>query len=268
MATTRQRDNTVSKAVGTGVGVAGGAAAGAGIGTAILPGVGTAIGAGIGAIAGGLTGNVVAEAIDPSEEEVYWEGEYKNRPYYQQNVTYDQYRPAYRYGVEAANKHRAPFTEVEKRLNRNWPKSRGESSLTWSKAKGAIADAYERTLRLHEERLNVKKETVEAGQVGIRKETVTEHRRMDVPVEREEVVITRKPVSGPARAGGLNPDRSEQEIRVPVKEERVNVTKETVPVEEVSIGRRKVHDVRKVDEPVKKERLATDQSGDARIRRE
>jgi uncharacterized protein (TIGR02271 family) len=268
MATTRKKnDNTVTKAVGTGVGVVGGAAAGAGIGSAVAPGVGTAIGAAVGALAGGLTGNVAAEAIDPSEEETYWHEEYRNRPYYKEGTSFEEYSPAYRYGVEAANKYRAPYTEVEKRLNRNWPKSRGESHLTWSKAKDAIADAYERTLRLHEERLKMQKESVKTGEVAVRTEVVTEHQRLDVPVEREEVVIKRRPVNGAARPGGLNAREREAEIRIPVKEERVKVTKETVPVEEVSIGRRKVQGTQKVDETVKKERLATDQSGSPRVRR-
>jgi uncharacterized protein (TIGR02271 family) len=272
MATTRKikHDNTVSKAVGTGVGIAGGAAAGAGIGS-VVPGVGTAIGAGVGAVvgavAGGVTGNLVAEAIDPSEEEVYWKEEYKNRPYYEEGTSFKEYSPAYRFGVEAANKYRAPYTEVEKRLNRNWPKSRGESSLTWSKARDAVADAYERTLRLHEERLKVQKESVKAGEVAVRTEVVTEHQRVDVPVEREEVVIKRRPVNGPARPGGLRATEREAEIRIPVKEQRVKVTKETVPVEEVSIGRRKVQGTEKVNETVKKERLATNESGSPRVRR-
>lgn len=270
MATTKKttNDNTVSKTVGTGVGIAGGAAAGAGVGSAIALGPGTAIGAVVGAIAGGLTGNAIAEAVDPSEEEVYWEGEHRNRPYYKEGTSYNEYRPAYRFGVEAANTHRdKQFTEVEKRLNRAWPKTRGESHLTWSKARGAIQDAYERTLRLHEERLKVDKQEVQTGSVGVRKETVTEHQRIDVPVEREEVVITRRPVNGPARKGSLNPDRNEAEIRIPVKEQKVRVTKETVPVEEVSVGRRKVKEVHKVDETVRKERVATDQQGEAKVRR-
>src|SRR6188508_1869721 len=64
-----------SHPVGTGVGAAGGGAAGAAIGSVGGP-VGTAVGAVIGAVAGGLAGKGVAEAIDPTAENAYWEKNY------------------------------------------------------------------------------------------------------------------------------------------------------------------------------------------------
>jgi len=152
---------------------------------------------------------------------------------------------------------------VESRLSRNWPKSRGESSMTWSKAKGPVQDAYDRTLKLYEERLKVDKE-VDTGEVDVRKETVTERQTVDVPVEREEVVIKRRPAHGGAHKEAV--DGQEEEIRIPVKEERVRVTKEAVPTEEVSVERRKVREVKHVDEPVRKEKIRTTEKGRAKVR--
>ena len=85
--------------VGTGVGAAlGGAAAGAVAGTVVGP-VGTVVGAAVGAIVGGLAGKGVAEAIDPTRELVYWRENYGTRPYADKATAFDQYEPAYGYGV-------------------------------------------------------------------------------------------------------------------------------------------------------------------------
>src|SRR5438270_13023208 len=87
--------------VGTGIGaVAGGAAAGAAGGAMAGP-VGAAVGAVVGGVAGGLAGKGVAESIDPSAEDAYWRENYASRPYHDQTTSYDEYRPAYRYGWEA-----------------------------------------------------------------------------------------------------------------------------------------------------------------------
>src|SRR5918912_1086497 len=77
--------------VGTGVGAAaGGLAAGAAAGTVAGP-VGTLVGAAIGAVAGGLAGKGVAEMIDPTAEDAYWQDNYRSRPYYAADYSYDDY---------------------------------------------------------------------------------------------------------------------------------------------------------------------------------
>ncbi len=131
--------------IGTGVGAAlGGAAAGAATGTIAGP-VGTVIGAAIGAIAGGLAGKGVAEAIDPTIEDAYWRDNYTKRPYVGTGATYDDYGPAYRYGVNAysTNPDRS-FDIAEADLSRGWKEARGKSSLDWDRAKDATRDAWHR----------------------------------------------------------------------------------------------------------------------------
>jgi uncharacterized protein (TIGR02271 family) len=261
----KKKGNTTSKIVGAGVGGVGGAAAGAAVGTAVAPGVGTAVGAVVGALAGGAGGTAVAAYVDPAEEEKYWEENYSSRPYYNEDVKFDEYRPAYRYGVEAASRYPGKsFDEIDKRLGRNWPHYRGEeSSLGWSKAREAAQDAHERTIKLHEERLNVAKEPVTTGEVNVRKEVVHERKKIDVPVEREEVVVTRRKVNGPASKSDIQPKA--EEIRIPVKEEKVKVSKDAVVTEEVDVGRRKVRGVEHVDDTVRKEQLHVDKKGNAKV---
>ncbi|WKD58219.1 Stress response protein YsnF [Corynebacterium capitovis DSM 44611] len=108
-----------------------------------------------------------------------------------------------------------------------------------------------------EEQLNVDKERVEAGQVRLRKYVVTENQTVEVPVEREEVRVTREPISGAERAnydGRLGDD----EAAITLHEERVNVSKESVPVEKVSLDKETIRDTEHVSEDLRKERIETE----------
>ena len=118
----------------------------------------------------------------------------------------------------------------------------------------------EETLRLHEERLNVNKERVQTGEVYVEKEVVEEEQVIDVPVEREEVFVERRPVTdGDRTTDGLSAfgDRAFEEdsetIRVPVTEERVEVTKKPVVTEEIVVSKRKVEDTETVRDTVRRE---------------
>jgi uncharacterized protein (TIGR02271 family) len=250
-----------SHPVGVGVGTAGGASAGAAIGAVAGP-IGAIAGAVVGGIAGGLAGKGVAEAIDPTVEDAYWSKNYKKREYVAKGEAYDTYRPAYQYGVEASTKYPGKsWDEVETKLARGWNKARGESELAWDRAKLAARDAYDRVIQLREEELHVDKKPVKTGEVKVRKEVVTERKRIDVPVEREEVVIERRPVN---RKGAA--DLKAEEIRIPIKEEQVRVTKETVAKEEVRVGKRKVQGTQRVDGTVRKEQLRVEKDGKANVR--
>jgi len=134
-----------SHPVGTGVGaVAGGVAAGAAAGSVAGP-VGTVVGAAVGAVAGGLAGKAIAEQVDPSAEDDYWRNNYASRPYVDSGSSYDDYGPAYSYGVNSytSNPGRS-FDDVEPTLSRDWDRARGSSSLGWERAKHATRDAWNR----------------------------------------------------------------------------------------------------------------------------
>jgi hypothetical protein len=132
--------------VGTGVGAAaGGIAAGALAGTMAAGPVGTVIGAGIGAVAGGLAGKGIAEAIDPTIEEAYWRKTYSSRPYVTSGASFDDYGPAYRYGVDSYGRSKGrTFEQSEPELMRDWNSAKGTSGLTWDNAKDASRDAWQR----------------------------------------------------------------------------------------------------------------------------
>jgi uncharacterized protein (TIGR02271 family) len=128
-------------------------------------------------------------------------------------------------------------------------------------AEGGFRADDGRVIQLQEEYLRADKETVNAGDVRVRKEVRTEHQKITVPVEREEVVIERRPAHGKA-TGSMKAE----EIRIPVKEERVNVSKQAVVREEVSVGKRKVREDRTVEGDVRKEEVVVESTGKAKVR--
>lgn len=137
-----------SHPVGTGIGTAlGGAAAGAVAGIAAGP-VGAAVGAVVGGVAGGLAGKSVAESIDPTAEEAYWEEHYRERPYYSDDVGFEDYRPAYRQAFDARRRGTVQtFEDAEPQLERDWNQPPRKSRLEWAKAKHAARDAWDRLER-------------------------------------------------------------------------------------------------------------------------
>jgi len=119
-------------------------------------------------------------------------------------------------------------------------------------------------VRLREERLNVDKQPVQTGEARLRKDVVEEQQNIDVPVNREEVVVQRQSY-GEDRPTDL-PVGQDETIRVPVSEEQVNVNKQTVETGEVGVGKRVVQDQQRVSDTVRREEARLETNGDARVR--
>lgn len=120
-----------------------------------------------------------------------------------------------------------------------------------------------RRLQLRAEQLDVTKNRVQSGEVGLHKEVITEQKTIDVPVTHEEVYIERHAVTG--GQADTTPIGEDETIRIPVSEEQVNVTKNTVVTGEVAIGKREVTETQHVQDTVRHEEARIDQTGNARI---
>lgn len=118
-------------------------------------------------------------------------------------------------------------------------------------------------IRLNQERLDIDKREVERGEARVRKTVDTEHVRRAVPVEREELVVERRPITGDTRVDDA--DISEDDIRVPLKGEELVIDKRVVPTEEVVIKKKIVRDEEVVEADLAHERL--DVQDDATRRR-
>ena len=224
----------------------------AGVGALAIPGIGpiiaggvlasTLAGAGIGAAAGGIVGALAGMGV-PDEDARHFE-----RGFQQGGVLVT---------VEAR-------TDVE-RARQALLASGADLGLSKDLSRAGTATTSEGTdrLQLREEQLDVEKERVEAGEVRLRKEVVTEQRSIEVPVTREEVVIERHTAAGDERAEGTIGE--DEEIRIPLMEEEVRVDKTPVVREEVSVRKRQVQDTERVSETVRREEARIESRGDARM---
>ena len=143
-----------SHPIGTGIGAAAGgvaggaagaAAAGAAIGSAAGP-AGTAIGVAAGALIGGLAGKGVAERVNPTEEDAYWQ-QHHNEQWFAKDRSYDDYRDAYRIGYEGYSKYGhegRSFDDYESELRQDFDQRRGTSNLPWEDARNAANAAWQK----------------------------------------------------------------------------------------------------------------------------
>jgi uncharacterized protein (TIGR02271 family) len=127
---------------------------------------------------------------------------------------------------------------------------------------GSMRNEESDRVTAYEEKLHVQKQAVEKGQVNVRKEVHTEHKTIDVPVQREEVVIERRAPTGDT-TGSIE---GHQEIHIPVREEQVNVEKIPVAKEEVVVGKRKIQDTERVQETLRKEEIKVDADPSIHVR--
>ncbi len=129
--------------VGTGTGAAIGATVG-GIVGAIGGPVGIAAGAAAGGVAGGLVGKGAAEYINPTGEVEYWRDVFPSRPY-ASGRQFNDFAPVYYSTAEAYQSNNgSSFEDVEPELQRKWTGNPSNSRLSWSEARDASKDAWDR----------------------------------------------------------------------------------------------------------------------------
>jgi len=202
-----------------------------------------------GAAAAGLTGALIGYGI-PEEEAQYYHGEFEAG---RTIVT-----------VQAGNRYDEASTLMRRHGAYDMSTRGAATGGTATASTGREAG----TIQVKEERLHAEKRPVETGEVRVRKEVHTETKNIEVPVQREEVVIERTPVHGRAATEGITADsiREGEELRIPVREEQVNVTKEAVVTEEVKVGKRVVQDTENVSGQVRKEEVRIEKEGDVDVR--
>ena len=109
------------------------------------------LGAGGGAVAGGAAGAAIgavlgdraAESADGRQDLGHFQQLYHTMPYFVDGMEWQDYAPAYRYGLETYRIHGGrPFAEVEAELESGWGRARDTSRLTWAQARSATAHAW------------------------------------------------------------------------------------------------------------------------------
>lgn len=117
-------------------------------------------------------------------------------------------------------------------------------------------------IQLKEEQLNINKEEVHTGEVSVHKETVHDVETIDVPVEREPIVVENK-VDSDGASHSADALVEEDSIIIPIKEEKITVHKEPVIKEEVHIKKERVQDIEHISENVRREEIDVDTNGQA-----
>ena len=143
--------------------------------------------------------------------------------------------------------------------------ARDHVSPSMEMARSATTGDPERTVQLREEELQARKSSVETGRVQLGKDIVEEQRTMDVPVNREEAYVERRPVERRPTDQPIDATESES-IEVPIREERVDVEKQPVVYEEVEVGKRNRQQTHEVSETVRREELRADREGEVELR--
>ena len=154
-----------SHPVSTGLGAVGGLTAGIVVGSVAGP-LGTAIGGAIGTVVGGFAGKGIGEAVNPtagevvfgdliaqqanaspslSADELYWQRAFITEPYYDRNLSYDDYAPAYRAGIVDRLNNNRSWDDASNSLHVIWNRNKGKSRLGWDEAKQAMRAAWYRT---------------------------------------------------------------------------------------------------------------------------
>lgn len=110
-----------------------------------------------------------------------------------------------------------------------------------------------------ETRIPVREEELQAdkrmreSEVNIRKEVRTETQHLEVPVQKEDVIIERKPADETTDISGKAFE--EEDIRIPVREEEVEVSKRPVVKEEVRVRKEARTETEPVSGEVRKEEV-------------
>lgn len=118
-----------------------------------------------------------------------------------------------------------------------------------------------------EEQLEAVKRERDAGEVRLRKEVVTEQRRIEVPVTREEVRVERVAASPERPATPADRPFEEETVSMPLREEEVELRKRPVVKEEVRVRKDRVVEQRAADAEVRKERVDVEGEEASRIGR-
>jgi uncharacterized protein (TIGR02271 family) len=255
-----------------------GALAGAGLGglvglgimAGVIPVIGPVIAGGTlavilanaagGAAIGGLLGALTGAGI-PEEEARYYQGEFEaGRTLV--TVTADG-----RYDEAVAILRRHGAYDMQTAASRTSGTTATAATTARSTTAGTATASRTveggQTVQVKEEELQARKQPVETGAVNVRKEVHTEQKTMEVPTQREEVVIERHAPTGQGATSDIKPG---EEVRVPVMEEQVTVEKKPVVKEEITVGKRVVQDTERVGGEVRKEDVRVEREGTVDVR--
>ena len=135
------------------------------------------------------------------------------------------------------------------------------------------------TVQLREEVLEPHIQSVEIGEVFIRKVVVTEEKTITIPIMREELVIEHRAISPDQPTdqcshsdhsnyliGRIVEIGEDETIRILVRSEQVLIEKRPVVTEELLVRKRKVQEVQRYTDTVQREEVHIEREGEVEVR--
>ena len=84
------------------------------------------------------------DAFDDEFDSDYWAERFYSEAYVRDDDEYDDFEPAYRFGT-SLREETDDFDADEEELKARWESVKGDSTLTWKRAKDAVRAAWEWT---------------------------------------------------------------------------------------------------------------------------
>ena len=121
-----------------------GGALGAAVGGLLANVPGIALGAAAGGALGAMVGHRAAEARDKRGDLGHFQQIYHAMPYYIDGMTWTDYAPAYRLGLDSYTTRGAtPIDQAREALVAEWTQVKGISRLSWPQAEPAVAHVWD-----------------------------------------------------------------------------------------------------------------------------
>ena len=92
----------------------------------------------------------VLSLADAREEDEHWSHAHRREHYYQPQLDYEDYAPAYCVGYIGYAQYGGSFEDAERSLCANWLRIKGDSRLSLEEAMPAIRAAWDRAARLND----------------------------------------------------------------------------------------------------------------------
>lgn len=96
-----------------------------------------------------IPGRVPNDGVPRQAVSDYWRDRYSSEPYYDNQLFFDDYEPAYQLGhASRADQITRAYEELERELETRWANERGKSRLEWQQARHAVRRGWEEALLL------------------------------------------------------------------------------------------------------------------------